>query len=43
MTHSLALAQYQRLARQCAINPPGLRIRLLRALAIARPEIRYEP
>lgn len=39
MTHSLARAQYQRLARQCATNPPGLRLDLLRALRLIRPEL----
>jgi hypothetical protein len=41
MTASLARAQYQRLARQCATNPPGLRTCLLRALRRIRPEIRH--
>ena len=39
---SLAAAQYLRLRRQCDANHPGLRLRLLRALAIARPEYRYD-
>jgi hypothetical protein len=38
---SLAAAQYLRLRRQCATNPPGLRLDLLRALRLIRPEIRY--
>jgi hypothetical protein len=36
---SIAAEQYLRLRRQCDANPPGLRIRLLRALAIARPGV----
>jgi hypothetical protein len=39
---SLAAAQYLRLRRQCDANPPGLRIRLLRALAVIRPEISHD-
>lgn len=39
---SLIQAEYLRLCRACDRNPPGLRIRLLRALATIRPEYRHE-
>lgn len=39
---SLLTAEYLRLRRQCDANPPGLRIRLLRALAVIRPEYRHD-
>jgi hypothetical protein len=38
---SLAAAQYLRLRRQCDANPPGLRLDLLRALRLIRPELSH--
>lgn len=36
---TLLTAEVRRLRRECDANPPGLRIRLLRALAVIRPEM----
>lgn len=36
---SLLAAEIRRLRRQCDTNPPGLRLDLLRALRLIRPEL----